>query len=89
MSKEVVYFTAAWCQPCQKIKPTFKDLEAAHGDQIQFTMVDVDQDPQLASQYKVEGIPAFFFKVDDEIIASFNGCKIKKLREEVESLLNF
>jgi len=89
MKKEIIYFTATWCGPCQKIKPIFKELSEEYKDHIDFQMIDVDEHGKMADEYKVSGIPAFFFKVDDEVVASFSGFKPEKLREEVQSLFNF
>ena len=60
-----------------------------HFPELSFTMLDVDHNGQLAEDYNVSGIPAFFFKVDDEIIDSFAGAEEKKLRAMVEKLANY
>lgn len=87
VAKSVIYFTASWCGPCQKIKPTFMELSKQFPD-LSFTMIDVDQNGQLAEDYQVSGIPAFFFKMDDKIVSKFAGAEEKKLRAEVEKLAN-
>ena len=48
----VVNFTAAWCGPCQKIKPKFLDMarEFAH---VLFLVVDVDLNHETAAAVRV------------------------------------
>jgi thiol-disulfide isomerase/thioredoxin len=89
VKKEVLYFTADWCGPCQKIKPVFHELKEAHPN-IKFSMIDVDKEENadLATKHKVEGIPAFFFLVDSVVQHKFVGAEAKRLRENVEVLNN-
>ncbi len=57
----LVYFTASWCPPCQKLKQTTwadKDVENAVGAYIP-VRVDVDAHPDLAAKYVGNGIPHF------------------------------
>ena len=61
------YFTAVWCGPCQSLKHTTwadKDVETALRDYVP-VKVDVDRRPDLAEQYNVRGVPAFFVLGDD------------------------
>lgn len=56
----LMYFTAGWCPPCQKMKSsTWLDSQVAavvNGKYIP-VMVDVDQQRDVASAYGVQGIP--------------------------------
>ena len=57
-----VYFTASWCAPCQTMKHTIwadKDVEAALRDFVP-VKVDIDEHPDLARQYRIDGVPSFF-----------------------------
>jgi putative thioredoxin len=51
----VVDFYAQWCGPCQMLKPLLEGLAEEYG----FTLakVDIDQNPELARIYQVEGVP--------------------------------
>jgi protein disulfide-isomerase len=56
-----VYFTASWCGPCQTMKHTTwadKGVEAALSDYVP-VKVDVDEHPELARQFNIDGVPTF------------------------------
>ena len=54
-------FHASWCGPCKTMRPAIDKLAKA-GYPIK--SVDIDQSPELARRYKIEGVPAFVI-VDD------------------------
>lgn len=54
-------FTAAWCGPCRQMEPVVAQLVAA-GHPIR--KVDIDQHPELAQRFRVEGVPCFVMLVD-------------------------
>ena len=59
--RTLVYFTASWCGPCQNLKHTTwadKGVEAALRDFVP-VKVDIDQQRELAMQYRVEAVPTF------------------------------
>jgi thioredoxin-related protein len=58
----LVYFTAQWCGPCQRMKHTVfadKNVEAAMKENLVAVKIDVDQNPKLASEMNVEVLPTF------------------------------
>jgi thiol-disulfide isomerase/thioredoxin len=54
-------FYADWCGPCRAMEPTVRRLAA---DGYPVRMVNVDQDPSLARQYRVDGVPTYVLVVD-------------------------
>jgi thiol-disulfide isomerase/thioredoxin/NAD-dependent dihydropyrimidine dehydrogenase PreA subunit len=54
----IVDFTAEWCGPCQKIKPFFAELAAAHPEAL-FVKVDVDELEQVSEEASVRAMPTF------------------------------
>lgn len=53
----LVDFWAAWCGPCRMVAPELEALAEAYGGAIKVVKVDVDANPIVASQYRVQGIP--------------------------------
>jgi thiol:disulfide interchange protein len=67
------YFTAAWCGPCRELKRTLwsdPKTEAALRSYVP-VKVDIDANPALASQFKVQetGIPLLVVLKDDGHVA--------------------
>ncbi len=54
-------FYADWCGPCRSMEPTVRRL-VAEGYPVR--LVNVDQDPALARQFRVEGVPTYVLVVD-------------------------
>ena len=51
----LLFFTAAWCAPCQKIKPLVTDLAKRYGAEL--VMIDVDRFPESLEDFNVAGLP--------------------------------
>ncbi len=54
-------FHADWCGPCRSMEPTVRRLVA---DGYPVRMVNVDRDPALARQFRVDGVPTYVMVVD-------------------------
>ena len=68
----VIDFFATWCGPCKAMAPAMEKMEKKYGDKIEFRKVDVDQDPELAQQYQIEGVPTL-------VILSSKGDVLNKI----------
>lgn len=69
-------FWAAWCGPCRMIAPILDELAEENPD-VKIVKVDVDENPELASQYQVMSIPALFVIREGEVVAQSLGVKPK------------
>lgn len=79
---KVLYFTAKWCGPCQRISPVFKDL-AEKNSGIKFFKIDVDKNEELSAGF----MPTFIFfksKTENKI---FSGADENKLKQHVNWLI--
>ena len=77
----VVDFYADWCGPCKMIGPVIEQLAEAYAGKIKVGKVNVDENMELASQYRIMSIPAVMFfkdgKVQDQIIGALPKAQIE------------
>jgi thioredoxin 1 len=79
----LVDFGATWCGPCREMEPIVARLEKDY----KVVRVDVDENPDLAQQMRISGIPAFFIFVEGKIASRFVGIKSETtLRDELARL---
>lgn len=55
----LVDFFATWCGPCQTMAPILQDVKEFYDESLSIIKIDVDKNPNIASVYKVSGVPTF------------------------------
>ena len=68
----LVDFWAEWCGPCKMLAPVLEEVSEEYAGKVNFFNVDVDENPDLAMQYKIMNIPALVVlkkgeKVDTQV----------------------
>ena len=53
----LVDFTAIWCSPCKMLDPVVKQLAQDWAGKVKVVKLDVDNNPHLAMDYQVMGVP--------------------------------
>lgn len=81
----IVDFFAQWCGPCQMLKPVLEKLAQEYD--FVLAKVDIDQNPDLAHTYGVEGVPDVKVAVNGKVTDGFVGMLPEpKLREFLAQL---
>jgi len=72
MPKELYYYTANWCQPCQTLGPIMDEIAR----QIPVRKQNIDYtDPLLLESANVRNVPTVILVEDGQEIKRFTGIK--------------
>jgi thioredoxin 1 len=70
----LVDFWAPWCGPCQMMGPVINELASElEGKNIKIGKLNVDDNPNISSEYQVLSIPTFLLFKDGKIAGQIIG----------------
>ena len=81
----LVDFWASWCGPCRMQGPIIDQLAASHSNVV-FGKVNVDEEPDLASEYGITSIPTLIIFRDGRVIDQVTGVTSKASIERMLGL---
>lgn len=73
----LVDFWASWCMPCRMVGPVVEEIANERSD-IKVAKVNVDEQPELAREFKVMSIPTLLVIKDGKIVNRSVGAKSKE-----------
>jgi thioredoxin 1 len=74
----VIKFSGNFCIPCQQLKPIFDDVVKDIPD-IKVVEIDVEEHPDVASDYKIRGVPTIVITDEnDNVLAMKSGMMSKE-----------
>jgi thioredoxin 1 len=73
----IVDFWAEWCGPCRMVAPVLEEIANEYRDRIVVAKVNVDNEPTLAEQYNVTGIPLLGIFKNGEMVKQLVGARPK------------
>jgi len=84
----LVDFWAEWCGPCKMVAPVLEEIAAEHAGKITIAKVNIDENPEVARQYRIMSIPTMAVFSGGEVVKTIVGAKPKTaLLKDLESYL--
>jgi thioredoxin 1 len=69
--KQLFYFSAAWCQPCQTLGPIMDQVSS----QIPVQKINVDYEADVITKFGVRNIPTVILVENGQEVRRFTGAK--------------
>ena len=71
----IVQFWAPWCGPCKQLGPVLEKVVGASGGKVRMVRVNIDDNPQIAQQMRVQSVPTVYGFVDGKPADGFAGAQ--------------
>jgi thioredoxin 1 len=78
----VVDFFAEWCGPCKAMAPALEQVATELAGKIKVAKIDVDQNPAVTHQYRIQAMPTLMIFKDGKVAAQHVGALVHKKRLE-------
>lgn len=73
----ILDFYADWCGPCRMVGPIVSEIADERND-IKVGKINVDEQPELAAQFKVMSIPTLVVMKEGRVVNTSVGAKRKE-----------
>ena len=85
----LVDFYATWCGPCKMMTPVLEELAEELKDDLTIAKIDVDEESDLASEYRISSIPTLVLLKNGKPVDSAIGYRdVRFLAEMVNKQKN-
>lgn len=69
-------FWASWCGPCRMVSPIVDEIAIERSD-IKVGKINVDEQPELAAQFRIMSIPTLVVMKDGKVVNQAVGARPK------------
>lgn len=70
----IVDFWAPWCGPCKTLGPSLEAAVEAAGGQVKLVKVNIDENPEIAQQLRIQSIPTVYAFKNGQPVDGFMGA---------------
>ena len=83
----IVDFWAPWCGPCKQLGPVLEKLVKAGRGTVKLVKINIDENPHVAQQLRVQSIPAVYaFKAGQPVDAFMGALPESQVKQFIERL---
>ena len=84
----LVDFWAEWCGPCKMVPPIVEELSNEYNGKVKVAKLDVDSNPQTATNYGIRGIPTLLMFKDGSAVDQIVGAVPKtQIAERLDKII--
>ena len=76
----LVDFHAVWCGPCKAMAPALEQVASEMKATLKVAKVDVDQNPELTTKYRIQAMPTLMIIKDGQVVAQREGAIVQKAK---------
>jgi len=84
----MVDFWAVWCGPCQMVAPVIEEVAGEYEGKVKVAKLNTDENPDIASKYRIMGIPTIMFFKNGAAVDQVVGAVPKsQLKAKIDALV--
>ena len=76
----LIDFHAEWCGPCKAMAPALEQVASEMKATLKVAKVDVDQNPELTTKYRIQAMPTLMIIKDGQVVAQREGAIVQKAK---------